>query len=170
MARRADRRAGPLGPADHAALGGGWAIGPLTSGLLGQWAPAPTVLPYLVHVALTLISLALLPAVPETLGAADHRAGPDHLGVPTSARSAFGLVVLPDQRIEIFTFPGSRGDGLLPLLLAQAMPRIAVADHGLVAGVALLTGVVAPSRTRPAVFRARTGPLWLASSASRAQR
>ena len=29
-----------------AALGGGWALGPLTSGLLAQWGPAPTVLPY----------------------------------------------------------------------------------------------------------------------------
>ena len=75
-----------------AALGGGWALGPLTSGLLAQWAPAPTVLPYLVHVALTLVSLVLLPAVPETLAPADRRAGAlINLGVPArpGARSGW---------------------------------------------------------------------------------
>src|SRR3954451_14868982 len=47
-----------------AALGGGWAIGPLVSGLLGQFAPLPTVLPYLVHVGLMAVGLVLLVGVP----------------------------------------------------------------------------------------------------------
>jgi Major Facilitator Superfamily len=147
-----------------AALGGGWAIGPLTSGLLGQWAPAPTVLPYLVHVALTLISLALLPAVPETLGAADRRAGPlINLGVPTGARWAFGLVVLPTA-VGVFTFP-STAVTVLPLLLTPTMPQIAVAITGLVAGVTLLTGVVAQPLGRR-LGAARAGPTGLAIGAA----
>jgi MFS family permease len=32
-----------------AALSAGWGLGPLTAGILGQWFPAPTVLPYLVY-------------------------------------------------------------------------------------------------------------------------
>jgi MFS family permease len=66
-----------------AALGGGWAIGPLVSGLLAQWLPLPTVLPYLVHVALMAVGLALLPRVPETL--TTRRAGPLlDLGCPSA--------------------------------------------------------------------------------------
>ena len=125
-----------------AALGGGWAGGPLVSGLLAQWAPLPTVLPYLVHVALMLVGLALLPAVPETLAPADRRGGAlVNLGVPPGARWPFGLVVLP-VAVGVFTFP-STAVTVLPLLLTPAMPQIAVAITGLTAGVTLLTGVFA---------------------------
>lgn len=125
-----------------AALGGGWAIGPLVSGLMAQWLPLPTVLPYLVHVALMLVGLALLPRVPETLAPADRRAGPwVNLGVPPGARIPFLIVVLP-VAIGVFTFP-STAVTVLPLLLTPSMPQIAVAITGLVAGVTLLTGVFA---------------------------
>ncbi len=143
-----------------AALGGGWALGPLTAGLLAQWAPAPTVLPYLVHVALTVGSLVLLPAVPETLAPADRRAGPlINLGVPVDARRAFGLVVLPIA-VGVFTFP-STAVTVLPLLLTPSMPQIAVAVTGLVAGVTLLTGVFAQPLGRR-LGAVRAGPTGLA--------
>lgn len=125
-----------------AALGGGWALGPLTSGLLAQWAPAPTVLPYLVHVALMLVGVAVLPSVPETLAVAERRAGAVvNLGVPEGARRPFALVVLPIA-LGVFAFP-STAVTVLPLLLTPLMPGIAVAVSGLVAGVTLLTGVFA---------------------------
>src|SRR3954452_25081790 len=57
-----------------AALGGGWAIGPLVSGLLGQFAPLPTVLPYLLRVGLMAVTIALLVRSPETLFRAAPRA------------------------------------------------------------------------------------------------
>lgn len=123
-----------------AALGGGWAIGPLVSGLLAQWLPLPTVLPYLVHVGLMLVGLALLPRIPETL--TDLRRGPVvNLGVPPEARVPFVVVVVP-VAIGVFTFP-STAVTVLPLLLTPSMPQIAVAITGLVAGVTLLTGVFA---------------------------
>ncbi|WP_232663544.1 MFS transporter [Pseudonocardia sp. TRM90224] len=125
-----------------AALGGGWAIGPLTSGLLAQWLPLPTVLPYLVHVALMIVGLVLLPSVPESLGPEQRRAGAlVNLGVPTGARLPFGLVVFP-VAVGVFTFP-STAVTVLPLLLTPTMPQIAVAITGLVAGVTLLSGVFA---------------------------
>jgi Major Facilitator Superfamily len=125
-----------------AALGGGWAIGPLVSGLLGQFAPAPTTLPYLVHVVLMAVALALLVAVPETLAPAHRRVGPlVNLAVPGGTRLAFVLVVLPIA-IGVFTFPATAVT-VLPLLLIPSMPGLAVAVTGLVAGLTLGTGVLA---------------------------
>ncbi|MGD9530331.1 MFS transporter [Pseudonocardia sp.] len=126
-----------------AALGGGWAGGPLLSGLMAQWLPWPTVLAYLVHVALMLVGLALLPRVPETLPPGRRRIGGPllNLGVPPAARRPFLLVVVP-VAIAVFTFP-STAVTVLPLLLVPAMPGIAVAVTGVVAGVTLLTGVLA---------------------------
>ncbi len=49
------------------AMTAGFSLGPLTSGLLGQYAPAPTVLPYLVHVALVAVGLAVAARLPETV-------------------------------------------------------------------------------------------------------
>ena len=147
-----------------AALGGGWAIGPLVSGLMAQWLPLPTVLPYLVHVALMLVGLALLPRVPETLAAADRRAGPwVNLGVPAGARIPFLVVVLP-VAIGVFTFP-STAVTVLPLLLTPSMPQIAVAITGLVAGVTLLTGVFAQPLGRRIGYAA-AGPTGLAVGAA----
>jgi MFS family permease len=64
----------PLGSAsEHGAarraavsMTAGFALGPLVSGLLAQWAPAPGVVPYLPHIALMVIVILLLPGLPET--------------------------------------------------------------------------------------------------------
>ncbi|TFD76231.1 MFS transporter [Cryobacterium psychrophilum] len=48
------------------ALTAGFAIGPLVAGFLAQWAPAPQVLSYLVHLVLAGVALVLLPRAPET--------------------------------------------------------------------------------------------------------
>jgi len=148
-----------------AALGGGWAAGPLLSGVLAQWAPAPTVLPYLLHVALMLVGLALLPRVPETLPPQRRRRdGPAlNLGVPAAARRPFLLVVLP-VAVGVFTFPATAVT-VLPLLLVPAMPGIEVAVDGLVAGVTLLTGVLAQPLERR-LGAARAGPSGLATGAA----
>ncbi len=146
-----------------AALGGGWAIGPLVSGILAQWAPLPTVLPYLVHVTLMIVGLVLLPRVPETLTAENRRRGAWlNLGVPSAARWPFALVVLP-VAVGVFTFP-STAVTVLPLLLTPTMPRIAVAITGFVAGVTLLTGVFAQPLGRR-LGAVTAGPVGLAVGA-----
>ncbi len=148
-----------------AALGAGWALGPLVSGLLAQWVPAPTVLPYLVHIALMAVGLVLLVRIPETLPPQRRRAGGPllNLGVPPRARWPFTLVVLPIA-IAVFTFP-STAVTVLPLLLIPAMPEIAVAVTGLTAGVTLLTGVFAqPLERRLGAVRA--GPAGIAIGAA----
>jgi hypothetical protein len=67
----------PLGTAsDHTAarraavaMTTGFALGPLIAGLLAQWAPSPTVLPYLPHLAVMAAVWVLLRRVPETVPA-----------------------------------------------------------------------------------------------------
>ncbi|MCE0761316.1 MFS transporter [Pseudonocardia kujensis] len=136
------------------ALGGGWALGPLVSGLLGQWAAGPAVLPYVVHVALMLPALALLPRVPETLPPEQRRGdGPlVNLGVPPGAGRAFGLVVVPIA-IGVFAFAATAVN-VLPLELEPVMPGIGVAVTGLVAGLTMGTGVVVQPLVR------RLGTTW----------
>jgi MFS family permease len=148
-----------------AALSAGWGLGPLTAGILGQWLPAPTVLPYLVHVGMMGVAIPLLSGVPETLPPARRRRdGPVlNLGVPRSARWPFTLVVLP-VAVGVFTFP-STAVTVLPLLLIPALPGIAVAVTGLVAAVTLLTGVIIqPVHRRLAA--GRSGPTGMAAGAA----
>ncbi|MCE3552603.1 MFS transporter [Pseudonocardia sp. RS11V-5] len=136
------------------ALGGGWALGPLVSGVLGQWAAGPAVLPYVVHVVLMLPALALLRRVPETLPPERRRTGgpPVNLGVPPGAGRAFGLVVVPIA-IGVFTFAATAVT-VLPLELEPVMPGIGVAVTGLVAGLTMGTGVVVQPLVR------RLGTTW----------
>ena len=54
------------------AMTAGFAAGPLVAGLLAQWAPLPTVLPYLPQLALALIAIPLIMRTRET--APGHRA------------------------------------------------------------------------------------------------
>ncbi|WP_433788149.1 MFS transporter [Actinomycetospora sp. CA-101289] len=146
------------------ALAAGWAAGPLTAGLLGQWTPWPTVLPYLVHVALMVVAIALLAAVPETLTPERRRvAGPVvNLGVPAGTRRPFLLVVVPIA-VGVFTFPSTAAT-VLPLLLTPQMPGIAVAVAGIVAGVTLSTGALVPPLQRR-LGAPRAGPLGMALGA-----
>lgn len=77
------------------ALTAGFGIGPLVAGPLAQWAPAPQVLPYLVHLVLAGAALAVLPRAHETRPRASAAARPPPL-LPRSASSArFRRVVVP---------------------------------------------------------------------------
>ena len=84
----------PFGDAtDHAAarrgavmMTVGFAVGPLVSGLLAQWAPDPGVVPYLPHALLMLAVLALVPGAPETVTRAGR--GRDPKSAPQPAPPA----------------------------------------------------------------------------------
>jgi MFS family permease len=122
------------------ALSMGFALGPLSSGLLGQYLPAPLLLPYGVHVALVVIGILLLRLVPETL-LVPRRDGPLlNLGVPSSARTAFVAFAVP-VGLCTFTFP-SVAMTVLPLGLQQAMPGRDLAVTGVVGGVTMVSGVL----------------------------
>jgi hypothetical protein len=116
----------------------GFAIAPAMSGVLAEYGPAPTTLPFLVHVAVLLVGLLALTAVPETVDAG--RSGPWlALGLPTEARRPFWTVLAPTA-FGVFAFPAVAAT-LLPLLVAPG--GVSVVYAGVVAGLALGASAVA---------------------------
>ncbi|CAN5363074.1 MFS transporter [soil metagenome] len=122
------------------ALSMGFALGPLSSGLLGQYAPAPLFLPYLVHVVLVVLGLLVLRQVPETLLVRRPDGPLLNLGVPASARTAFAAFAVP-VGLCTFTFP-SVAMTVLPLGLQEAMPGRDLAITGVVGGITMVAGVL----------------------------
>lgn len=77
------------------ALTAGFGVGPLVAGLLAQWAPGPVLLPYLVHLLLTVLALAVLPRAPETRARTREPRTRSPL-LPDSARTArFRSITMP---------------------------------------------------------------------------
>jgi hypothetical protein len=131
----------------------GFSLGPLSAGVIGQYLPAPTVLPYTVHLALMAGALVLGPRARETVV---RRAGPGRvidLGVPRAARPAFLAFVVP-AALCVFTFP-SVAISVLPLGLQQVLPGVELVTTGAVAGVTLGVGaLVQPLEARLGAVRA----------------
>ena len=116
----------------------GFAIAPLMSGVLAQFAPAPTTLPYLAHVAVLVVGLVALFAVPETVQ--ERRPGRlMHLGLPPEARRPFWAVLAPTA-FGVFAFPAVAAT-LMPLLVIP--DGVGVAYAGLIGGVALGASAIA---------------------------
>ncbi|HEY8319076.1 MAG TPA: MFS transporter [Amnibacterium sp.] len=121
-------------------LTAGFGLGPLVSGLLAQVAPAPTVLPYLVHVVLTLAAGAAL------LGAEETRAPSGvprtsllaDLGVPRDVRRRFLWVIVPGAP-WVFGCAGL-AFAITPALVAEQIGASAVLYATLLAVVALGCG------------------------------
>lgn len=117
-------------------LYGGFGLGPLLAGLMGQWGPAPLVLPYLVHVAVVVAGLVAFRSVPETVEPDRSVRIRPNLGVHPEARRVFWRVVAPTA-LAVFGFP-SLAFGLFPVLLRPAMADIAVFVTGLMLGLATM--------------------------------
>jgi hypothetical protein len=119
------------------ALTAGFAVGPLVAGGLAQWAPLPMVLPYLVHLALAAIALALLPRAPETRSAGSA----ERLRlVPPSVRTRrFGVLVAP---MAPWVFgSASLAFTTLPAHGVRLPAATAIVFTGVLAGVALGGGL-----------------------------
>ncbi len=121
------------------ALTAGFGAGPLVAGVLARWAPAPEVLPYVVHLGLGAIALALLRPTPETRPPSP---GPAGRLLPAAVRSRrFRRLVLPmapwvfgSVTLAFTTLPAHGVGPVGPL---------GVAFPGLLAAVALLSGYLA---------------------------
>ncbi len=141
------------------AMNAGFALGPLTAGLLGQYVAWPTTLPYLVHVVLTAAGLVVAWPAGETLRTA--RRGPLlQLGLPPQGRSVFWLLLAPTA-ICVFAFPATVITAL-PLVLPSGVHAIAVT--GLVAGLTLGAAALVSPGARP--LGASAAPLGLLLGAS----
>jgi Major Facilitator Superfamily len=125
------------------AMTAGFSLGPLTSGLLGQYAPLPTVLPYLVHTAVALVGLGFALSLPETVELRVRRASDAHAAATAPLiRRGDGLLlltVLAPVAVCVYAFPSSVISAV-PLLVD--LPYGGVAVTGLLAGVTLGAGTV----------------------------
>jgi hypothetical protein len=111
--------------------------------VLAQYGPAPTTLPYLVHVGVLVAGLLALATVPETV----HERRPArlmHLGLPPEARRPFRALLAPTA-VGIFAFP-SVAATVLPLLVVP--DGVGVAYAGLLGGLALGASAVAAQAGR----------------------
>jgi predicted MFS family arabinose efflux permease len=138
------------------ALSMGFALGPLSAGILGQLAPWPLALPYLVHLTLVAVGLVLLRRVPETHLDRTPDGPIINLGVPRAARGAFLAFAVP-AGLCVFTFP-SVAMTVLPLRLQAAMPGRDVLVTGVVGGVTMVAGVLI-QRVEKGIGPERAAPL-----------
>ena len=117
----------------------GFGIGPLISGTLAQWAPEPTVVPYLPHLALLLLAFSLMRRSPETGKPNDH--GRTQASSPPRGASGrrFLTVVVP---LAPWVF-GSVAIAIayLPGLVADHMGGYAVVFTALVTALTAVAGV-----------------------------
>jgi hypothetical protein len=144
------------------ALNVGFCLGPLTAGVLGQYGPAPLVVPYLVHVAIVGVLLgAAVTIARHGAWSAGRRgvAGASLLPRPhldAAARRVFARTLIPTA-ICVYAFP-SVGVTVLPLTLGQL--HHAVAFSGVLAAVTLGSGaVVQPVAQRLGARRGAVGAL-----------
>ncbi len=116
-------------------LTAGFGLGPAVSGSIAQWGPAPTVLPYVVHVVLTLVTCVPFATARETrTPGAPVRAG----RAPQEVRRRFTVVVLPAAP-WVFGCAGV-AFAVVPALVARTTGGGAIGYATLLAVVGLAVG------------------------------
>jgi len=131
------------------AMSAGFGLGPLITGLLAQYAPAPTVLPYAVHVGLLGSILVVARRAPDTVAPAPpgSRAGPlIRIQLDPAGWRRFARGVVPMAPF-VFAFP-TIGFAALPAMLGGSLGRAPAAYTGVLCAVTLAAGVLAQPITR----------------------
>jgi MFS family permease len=138
------------------AMTGGFSLGPLVSGVLAQYLPAPTVLPYLVHTGLVVVGLVLAVGLPETVDLVPGgRRGALGAPGPPLIRPGDGrlvLTVLAPVAVCVYAFPTTVVSAV-PVLVE--LPAAGVLVTGVLAGATLGAGTLVAGLQR------RLGP-WTA--------
>lgn len=132
---------------------GGFAIGPVVAGLIGEWGPWPLILPYLLHAGFLMLTVAIAWSVNETLPprTPQHQAHRTRPFRPGMLRAS--VLVIAPLAVCVYAFPASAVAGI-PVLIG--FPVAPVALTGLLAGITLGTGALAaPLQGR---LGARTAP------------
>lgn len=119
------------------AMTAGFGLGPLVSGVLAQWAPAPTVVPYLPHIALMAVVIVSLARTPETSGRTKRRM---RLSVPAVRRPRFRQIIVP-LAPWVFAAPAV-AFALLPSIVGANQDRDRVALTAAVTMLTALAGVL----------------------------
>jgi Na+/melibiose symporter-like transporter len=119
------------------AMTAGFAAGPLASGFLAQWAPAPRVVPFLPQIALITAVLALLRSTPETVRARKRVS----LELPPGVRTArFGRLVAP-MAPWVFAAPAI-AFALLPSVVGAERATDGIAVTATITMLTALSGVL----------------------------
>jgi hypothetical protein len=122
-------------------LSAGFGLGPVATGLVGQWAPSPLVTAYLPHLVVMAIAIPWLWRSTESVVAAGR--GPSlrsRLRVPAARRGRFVAVVLP-MAPWVFAAP-SVAFAVLPTVVSARTHGYAVVFAGGLAGLTLTAGVL----------------------------
>jgi MFS family permease len=136
--------AGTAGRRAAVAMTAGFSLGPLTSGLLAQFAPGPTTLPYLVHLSLMAFGLRAIWRVPETLIRATVRRPLRGPILQPGARPMFLLTLAPSA-VCVYGF-AAVPTTIIPLLLPAQGDAVAFA--GLIGAVTLGCGTLVAPQAR----------------------
>ncbi len=148
----------PFGNADHGtvarraavAMTIGFSLGPLVAGVLAQWAPAVTALPYLPHIALMLLVLIGLRGVPETVHS--HHGTTTTVRLPHASARRFRRLVVP-LAPWVFGAPAI-AFALLPSIVGAGRSAEGVALTAAITSLTALAGVL----IQPLARRLEGGP------------
>lgn len=130
------------------ALSSGFGVGPLASGLLAQYAPLPTVLPYALHVAVLGAMIVRARGTVDTVArqAGGPRAPLLRIELDRAGWRAFWRGVAPMAPF-VFGFP-TVVFAVLPSMLGGAMGPAPAAYTGVLCALTLATGVLVQPITR----------------------
>ena len=131
---------GAAGRRAAVAMTGGFSLGPAVSGVLGQYAPLPTTLPYLVHVALVVVGLVAVLRVPETVALVPQAERPVKGPLVERADRVVLLTVLAPLAVCVYAFP-TVVVSAVPVLVETDAPPVLLT--GVLAGLTLGFGTVA---------------------------
>ena len=137
---------GAAGRRAAVAMTGGFSIGPFVSGLLGEYAPAPTTLPYLLHVVLVGIGLLAAARVPETVALVERQDRVAQGPLVERSDRVVLLTVLAPLAVCVYAFP-TVVVSAVPLLVETDAPPVLLT--GILAGLTLGFGTVAAPLQRP---------------------
>jgi MFS family permease len=120
-----------------AAMSAGFGLGPLVAGAVAQWAPAPTVLPYVPHLLVMVVVLELLRRAPAD--AVRSARSP----VPSGRRRRLAIRGQPRFRgIVVPLAPWAFAAPVIAFALLPAVTGVGQRDHGIVLA-AVLTAITA---------------------------
>lgn len=139
------------------AVSAGFGLGPLVSGIIAEFLPAPDLVPYAIHAGLTVLAIAWLRAVPET-----------QFGAPGTRRPLVPPVVLTAAYLLAiaawapWTFGAPTTAFVTSPSLIGVDARFPILIQGLLAFVTMFSSLF----IQPVVARLlTTGPRWLALAA-----
>lgn len=121
------------------ALSVGFGLGPVTAGLIAQWAPAPLVTPYLPHLLVMAVVVPAMWGVPETVTEPGIGSFMSRLKVPVASSRRFLTVVTP---LAPWVFvAASVSFALMPGLVSSHTEPYGLVFAAVTAGTTLALGV-----------------------------